>query len=84
MNVIWHLRTSKHDRRPTHVDDVKFVDYVTLYEVCNTHSQNMLQNTMDDIQERATDNNLSLNTSKTKELLIYFGRDELDIPRMVT
>ena len=40
----------------TDVDDVKFVDDVTLYEVCNTHSQNMLQNVVDDIQEWATDN----------------------------
>ena len=66
----------------TDVDDVKFVDDVTLYEVCNTHSQNKLQNAMDDIQEWATDNNMSLNTNKTKELLVYFGREDLDIPRI--
>ena len=65
----------------TDVDDVKFVDDVTLYEVCNTHSQNKLQNAVDDIQEWATDNNMSLNTNKTKELLVYFGREDLDIPR---
>ena len=68
----------------TDVDDVKFVDDVTLYEVCNTHSQNKLQNAVDDIQEWATDNidNMSLNTNKTKELLVYFGREDLDIPRI--
>ena len=64
------------------VDDVKFVDDVTLYEVCNTHSQNKLQNAVGDIQEWATDNNMSLNTNKTKELLVYFGREDLDIPRI--
>ena len=48
------------------VDDVKFVDDVTLYEVCSTHSQNKLQNAMDDIQEWATANNMSLNNSKIK------------------
>ncbi len=37
---------------------------------------------MDDIQEWTTYNNMSLNTSKTKELLIYFGREKLDIPRV--
>ena len=37
---------------------------------------------MDDIQEWATDNNISLNTNKTKELLVYFGREDLDIPRI--
>ena len=58
---------------------MKFVDDVTLYEVCNTHSQNKLQNAVDDIQEWATDNNMSLNTSKTTELLIYFERKKLDI-----
>ena len=58
----------------TEVDDVKFVGDVTLYEVCNTQSQNKLQNAVDDIQEWATDNNMSLNTNKTKELLVYFGR----------
>ena len=66
----------------TEVDDEKFVDDVTLYEVCNTHSQNKLQNAVDDIQEWATDNNMSLNTNKTKELLVYFGREDLDIPRI--
>ena len=50
----------------TDVDDVKFVDDVTLYEVCNTHSQNKLQNAVNDIQMWATDNNMSLNASKTK------------------
>ena len=75
----------------TVVDDVKFVGDVTLYEVCNTmkikiiynlHSQNKLQNAVDDIHEWATDNNISLNTNKTKELLVYFGREDLDIPRI--
>ena len=66
----------------TDVDDVKFVDDVTLYEVCNTHSQNKLQNAVNDIQTWATDNNMSLNASKTKELLVYYGREELDIPRI--
>ena len=66
----------------TDVDDVKFVDDVTRYEVCNTHSQNNLQNAVDGIQEWATDNNVSLNTNKTKELLVYFEREDLDIPRI--
>ena len=66
----------------TDVDDVKFVDDVTLYEVCNTHSQNKLQNAVNDIQMWATANNMSLNASKTKELLVYYGREELDIPRI--
>ena len=66
----------------TDVDDVKSVDDVTLYEVCNTHRQNKLQNAVDDIQEWATYNNMSLNTNKTKELLVYFGREHLDIPRI--
>ena len=55
----------------TDVDDVKFVDDVTLYEVCNTHSQNKLQNVVNDIQVWAADNNMRLNASKTKELLVY-------------
>ena len=71
----------------TDVDDVKFVDDVMhsvrgVQASCNTHSQNKLQNAVDDIQEWATDNNMSLNTNKTKELLVYFGREDLDIPRI--
>ena len=50
----------------TDIDDVKFVDDVTLYEVCNTHSQNKLNNAVNDIQEWATDNIMSLDASKTK------------------
>ena len=66
----------------TDVNTTKFVDAVTLYEVCNMHSQNKLQKAVDDIQEWATDNNMSLNTNKTKELLVYFGSEDLDIPRI--
>ena len=67
----------------TYIDDVvKFVDDVTLYEVCNTHSQNKLQNAVNDMQVWTTDNNMSLNPSKTKELLVYYGREELDIPHI--
>ena len=66
----------------TDVDDVKFVDDVTLYEVCNTHSRDKIQNAVNDIQKWATDNNMSLNASKTKELLVYYGREELDIPHI--
>ena len=35
---------------------------------------------MNDIQKWATYNNMSQNASKTKELLVYYGREELDIP----
>ena len=45
-------------------------------------AKNKLQNAVDDIQEWATDNNMSLNTNKTKELLVYFGREDLDIHRI--
>ena len=39
---------------------------------------------MDDIQEWATvtDNNMSLNTNKSQDLLVYFGREDMDIPRI--
>ncbi len=37
----------------TDVDDVQFVDDVTLYAVCNTHSQKKLQHAVDNIQEWA-------------------------------
>ena len=66
----------------TDVDDMKFVDDVTLYEVCNTLSQNKLQNaarmTFRSGQQVTT---WSLNTNKPKEVLVYFGREDLDIPR---
>ena len=61
----------------TDVDNVKFVDDVTLYE-------DKLQNAVNDIQKWATNNNMSLNASKTKELLVYYGREELDIPPITT
>ena len=63
----------------TDVDDVKVVNDVTLYEVCNTHRRDKLQNAVNDIQNWATDNNMSLNASKTKELLVYYGREELNV-----
>ena len=43
LNIVDDLHTA--------VDDMQFVDDVTLYEVCNTDSQNKLQNAVDDIQE---------------------------------
>ena len=72
----------------TDVDDVKFVDEVTLYEVCNTHSQNKLKNAADDIEEWATDNNMS-NTTQTKPNNFWFTLEErtwtsLVSPSMVT
>ena len=54
LNMIENLHTD--------VGDVKFVDEVTLYEVCSTHCQNKLENALDG----ATDNDMSLNTSKIK------------------
>ena len=54
---------------------------------CATHSQNKLQNAVDDIQEWATDNNMSLNTNKTKELLVTLEErnwTSLVLPSMVT
>ena len=66
----------------TDVYNVKCVKDVTLCNVCHTHSQNKFQNAVDDIQEWAADNSMSLITSKTKELLIYFGREKVDIPRI--
>ena len=66
----------------TDVDDVKFVDDVTLYEVCNTHSQNKLHNAVNDIQEWETDNNMSLNTSKPKNF--WFTLEERSLTSHVS
>jgi hypothetical protein len=63
----------------TCVPNVKFVDYTTFVETCTKGEPSELQQTTDKI----IGNHLNINTSKTKELIISFGKKPQDIPHRI-
>ena len=58
----------------TCLDDIKFVDDTTIFEVVLIGQSSQLQQAADEATVWATRNNMQLNVSKTKELFIYFGK----------
>ena len=66
----------------TCVPNVKFVDDTTFVEICAKGEPSELQQTADKIIEWSKRNHLNINTSKTKELVISFGKKQ-DIPHLI-
>jgi hypothetical protein len=66
----------------TSVPNVKFVDDTTFVEICAKGEPSELQQTADKIIEWSERNHLNINTSKTKELVISFGKKQ-DIPHLI-
>jgi hypothetical protein len=54
---------------------VKYVDDTTLWEVCaHDGHDSTIQQSADEVMSWSSDNRMQLNTDKTKEMVIYFGR----------
>lgn len=66
----------------TSVDDVKYVDDSSLFEIVSVSEESKMQNAANEASAWAAKNNMKLNASKTKEIVIYFGRAEINIPRI--
>ncbi len=62
---------------------VKYVDDTTIHEACSyTGEGSTLQMSADQAIEWAEKNNMAINTDKTKEVLIYFGKKPHSIPNI--
>ena len=68
----------------TYLDDIKFVDDTTIFEVVPIGQSCQLQQAADEATVWASRNNMQLNASKTKELFIYFGKQDLSVPPVIT
>ncbi len=65
----------------TEVESVKYVDDTTVWEACNSSGQNSkIQLAADQAVQWSTRNNMILNTDKTKEMLVNFGRKTPSFP----
>ena len=64
----------------------KYVDDSTVFDVCNNSSVPMLQESADIIKDWSRNNDMLINATKTKEMVICFGRNDnhvASIPRIV-
>ena len=64
----------------------KFVDDSTVFDVCNNSSVPMLQESADIITDWSRNNDMRINATKTKEMIICFCRNDnhlASIPRIV-
>ena len=66
----------------TCVDDIKYVDHTSLYETVYRGKNSRMQEAAKDAIKWAVSNNMKLNASKTKELLIYFAKDSIQVPNI--
>ena len=58
----------------------KYVDYSTLFEICNPSSVSVLQQSAAIIADWSIDNGMRINIMKTKEIIIRFCRDPVFLP----
>ena len=63
--------------------NIKYVDDTTVFEVVKAGQNSKLQQATDEIMEWTQKNRMKINTSKTKELLIHFNKQEPDIPPVI-
>ena len=64
----------------------KYVDDSTVFDVCNNSSVPMLQESADIITDWSRNNDMRINATKTKEMVICFCRNDnhvASIPRIV-
>ena len=69
-----------------HFNMLKYVDDSTVFDVCNNSSVPMLQESADIITDWSRNNDIRINATKTKEMVICFCRNDnhvASIPRIV-
>jgi len=57
----------------------KYVDDSTIFEICNHNSDSILQHSADITEQWSNDHDMLINTSKTKEMAIYFCKGKTHI-----
>ena len=64
------------------MDDVEYVYDTSLYAIVNVGETSRMQQADDEAKNWAVANNMRLNASKTKEIVIFFGRSNINIPKI--
>ena len=64
----------------TCLEDIKFVDDTTIFEIVPISEPSKLQEAANEAVTWASHNNMSLNASKTKEIIVYYGKKDITIP----
>ena len=63
---------------------IKYVDDSTVYEICTVNSASVLQEFATVVAEWSKENDMRINTSKTKEMVVSFGKGTVEsIPNIV-
>ncbi len=61
----------------------KYIDDITITETISSSLHTNLQESFDTIQKWSTENSMTVNAKKTKEMLISFKQDKLNTPPLV-
>ncbi len=61
----------------------KYIDDITLTENIKTGAQSKLQQQLDTLSKWSSDNNMKVNSKKTKELVISFKKTKPDLPMLM-
>ena len=64
----------------TCLEDIKFVDDTTIFEIVPISEPSKLQEAANEAVTWASHNNMSRNASKTKEIIVYYGKKDITIP----
>ena len=64
----------------SNIDIYKYVDDTTLSESFSRNENSQMQLSVSNLQQWSTTNNMMINPTKTKEMIIYFGKDKLNVP----
>ncbi len=62
---------------------VKYVDNMTQYEFCRCDSLGKMQEVTDNIRQWSHDNKMSANPIKTKDMIVNFSQEHLNIPNLI-
>ncbi len=62
---------------------VKYVDDTTEHEVCYHDSPEKMQEVADNTSQWSHDNKISVNPIKTKDMIVNFSQEHLNIPNLI-
>ena len=64
----------------SHLPLVKYVDDTTMYEVCPKGKDCSIQNALNELVAWSNSNDMQINPTKTKEMVICFTKDNIELP----
>jgi hypothetical protein len=75
---MWLFILMINDLRPTTAQNWKYIDNTTISETKPRNGSSNIQHAANEVQSWSVANRLQLNRSKCKELLIYFGKTDIN------